>query len=185
MHSRATIRRLLQDPTVGAVAIHTCRNFLAELSAPWADIGAVVVRNVRLVAESFPNPGSDAELRAYLTDVWDLMRSGTETFWCHSGTSGDIRLVWQCDGLPMSDDMRRGTAKRRVKLAGRVCEALVELGIPGHVQLAGGTNEATGPLLLRAGLLRNGEKHGDVSVSGVAMSGYARKVRCVQLSPFL
>ncbi len=64
-------------------------------------------------------------------------------------------LVWQTDGRPMSGDIGTGTTRAAVKLSEKVLAA----GLPGYVQLAGGTNDRTVAKLKAAGLLnpRNGD----------------------------
>jgi Iron-Sulfur binding protein C terminal len=100
-------------------------------------------------------------LSAMLRSMWSVI----------SSIPDDVELVWQTDGRPMSGDIGRGTAKASVSLAGLVKRVLVKEGIPGHVQPAGGTNDATAPLLAEAGLLWTAN-----GVAGIAVGGYARKV---------
>jgi len=52
-------------------------------------------------------------------------------------------LIWQTDGRPMSGDIGGGTTHATLKLAQKVLTS----GPPGYVQLAGGTNDRTVPLL--------------------------------------
>ncbi len=72
--------------------------------------------------------------------------------------------LWQLDGRPMSGDVGAGTARAAVRLLG----AVAPLAPPGPLQLAGGTNERTLPLLQRLdpALQR--------SVAGVAFGSVAR-----------
>lgn len=58
-------------------------------------------------------------------------------------------LLWQADGRPMSGDIGAGTTLASVRYAGQV----LEQGLPGHVQLAGGTNAYTVAKLRQTGLL--------------------------------
>ena len=75
------------------------------------------------------------------------------------------RLLWQLDGRPMSGDVGDGTARAAVALLQR---RLAELP-PGPLQLAGGTNGRSLPLLLqRPGLSRY--------CAGVAFGGVARRL---------
>lgn len=64
-------------------------------------------------------------LRDYITCTWNTLHDG--------GWDASRSFIWQTDGRPMSDDVGAGTAKSVVKLAVRVVEGLVSLGIPGHV----------------------------------------------------
>jgi hypothetical protein len=58
-------------------------------------------------------------------------------------------LVWQTDGRPMSGDIGTGATRAAVKLSQKVLAA----GLPGYVQLAGGTNNHTIAKLKAVGLL--------------------------------
>jgi Fe-S-cluster-containing hydrogenase component 2 len=58
-----------------------------------------------------------------------------------------FRPLWQLDGRPMSGDVGAGTAHAAVRLLQR----LLPLAPPGPLQLAGGTNDRTLPLLERLG----------------------------------
>ncbi|MEM9539901.1 MAG: LdpA C-terminal domain-containing domain [Cyanobacteria bacterium P01_E01_bin.42] len=78
-------------------------------------------------------------------------------------------LIWQTDGRPMSGDLGKSTTHATVKLARKVLNS----GIPGYVQLAGGTNQQTVSVLKENGLLGR--------VAGVAYGSYARK----RLAPLL
>lgn len=85
-------------------------------------------------------------------------------------------LIWQTDGRPMSGDIGTGTTRAAVKLGQKVLDA----GLPGYVQLAGGTNAHTVEKLYSTGLLKhvsNSERY----IAGVAYGSYAR----VLLAPIL
>lgn len=85
-------------------------------------------------------------------------------------------LVWQTDGRPMSGDIGTGTTRAAVKVGQKVLNA----GLPGYVQLAGGTNAHTVEKLYSTGLLKhfsNSERY----IAGVAYGSYAR----VLLAPVL
>jgi hypothetical protein len=89
----------------------------------------------------------------------------------------------------MSGDIGTGTTRAAVKLSQKVLAA----GLPGYVQLAGGTNNHTVAKLKGAGLLNNwGMANGEESspfpiqnpnsyVAGIAYGSYAR----VLISPIL
>lgn len=81
----------------------------------------------------------------------------------------DCVLVWQTDGRPMSGDLGTGTTRAAIALGQRVAAA----GLPGFVQLAGGTNDHTVPKLQRMGLIP--------TLAGVAYGGAARS----RLQPLL
>lgn len=76
----------------------------------------------------------------------------------------------------MSGDIGRGTAKAAVRLGKRMRQVLNRIDVPGEVQLAGGTNDATVPLMQRDGLRRLPDVGVEESVAGIAVGGYARKV---------
>ncbi len=86
-------------------------------------------------------------------------------------------LVWQTDGRPMSGDIGDGTTRAAVKLGQKVLAA----GLPGYVQLAGGTNSLTIAKLNALGLLNQTGVPSSSYISGVAYGSYAR----VLLSPIL
>jgi Fe-S-cluster-containing hydrogenase component 2 len=144
-----------------AVEIHTSSGNDADFRRLWEAIGETAIANLKLVAVSFPDPGTDQQLAGYLKMMAGVLGNLPDS----------MELVWQTDGRPMSGDIGRGTAKASVVFGGRVRRALWELNLPGHVQLAGGTNDASGPLLSEAGLL-----HVSGGIAGVAIGSHARKV---------
>lgn len=108
-------------------------------------------------------------------------------------------LVWQTDGRPMSGDIGAGATRAAIKLGQKVLSA----GLPGYVQLAGGTNHHTVPKLQALGLIKSNNSRTDSLsetdnfsqsgsgticaatqsnyISGIAYGSYARKL----LSPVL
>lgn len=78
-------------------------------------------------------------------------------------------LIWQTDGRPMSGDIGTGTTRAAVKLGQKVLNA----GLTGYVQLAGGTNAHTVEKLKTTGLLKNSSNQGR-HIAGVAYGSYAR-----------
>lgn len=74
--------------------------------------------------------------------------------------------LWQLDGRPMSGDVGLGTARSAVELVRQVAAALP----PGPLQLAGGTNAATLPLLQHL------PAHQSRLVAGVAFGSVARRL---------
>jgi Fe-S-cluster-containing hydrogenase component 2 len=160
VHTPTSIVDLIQN--VDAIEIHTQSGHDAHFARLWSRIGDTVCSHVKLLAISFPYPGSDAKLRAFLRSIWTVLLSDLPDH---------VELVWQTDGRPMSGDIGRGTARASVKLAGLVRDALRKECIRGHVQPAGGTNDASALLLDQAGLL-----HTPNGVAGIAVGGYARKV---------
>jgi len=75
--------------------------------------------------------------------------------------------LWQLDGRPMSGDLGAGAARASVALFSRWRDRLP----PGPIQLAGGTNAATLPLLEREGLAM---PPGAGGAAGVAYGSSAR-----------
>jgi len=75
-----------------------------------------------------------------------------------------LRPLWQLDGRPMSGDVGAGTARAAVRLL----RAVGPLAPPGPLQLAGGTNAHTMPLV-------EGLPAGSPPVAGVAFGSVARQ----------
>lgn len=152
---------------VDAVEIHTQVGRLEDFKRIWQAI-APFVSTLKLVAISCPD---DAALVDYLWALYDLI------------SPLPCALVWQTDGRPMSGDIGDGTTRAAVKLGQKVLAA----GLPGYVQLAGGTNSHTVAKLNTMGLLRpslslnssNGQREPPAFISGIAYGSYAR----VLLSP--
>ncbi|HEY9751780.1 MAG TPA: LdpA C-terminal domain-containing domain [Coleofasciculaceae cyanobacterium] len=90
-------------------------------------------------------------------------------------------LVWQTDGRPMSGDIGIGATRAAVRLGQKVLQS----GVPGYVQLAGGTNHHTVEKLRAAGLLQtrpfDSTQQKTPKVAGIAYGSYARSL----LSPVL
>lgn len=154
---------VLQDG-VDALEIHTQIGHFTDFQRLWKAI-APWIGNLKLLAISCP----DGEgLIDYLRSLYDAI------------APLPCPLVWQTDGRPMSGDIGAGTTRAAVKLSQKVLAA----GLPGYVQLAGGTNERTVMKLDAAGLLNNlsRKKHhlqseippSNSYVAGVAYGSYAR-----------
>ncbi len=179
------IAELILPAGVDALEIHTSVGHFADFKRLWSAIAPWVER-LKLLAISCPD-GDD--LIDYLWTLHELI------------TPLPCPLVWQTDGRPMSGDIGTGTTRAAVKLSQKVLTA----GLPGYVQLAGGTNNHTVAKLKGAGLLkdwgleRQGEQEGFAKaplsssithyplpitqsyVAGIAYGSYAR----VLLSPIL
>lgn len=124
---------VLQD--IDAVEIHTQVGRVAEFSRLWKAI-APALPHLKLVAISCP----DGEgLIDYLKALYDLI------------SPLPCALIWQTDGRPMSGDIGKGATRAAIHLGQKVLDA----GLPGYVQLAGGTNASTVYKLRSRGLLRN------------------------------
>lgn len=166
VHDAAEVCNVLE--MVEAVEIHTGPGQIEEFGKLWNRIREVA-RGLQVVAVSIPDFGEDEVLGRGLNLMWKVMGEGGVF------VAGGPYLIWQADGRPMSGDIGRGTAHASVRLGKRIRRLLTRAGVPGEVQLAGGTNDATVPFLRREGMLRG---MGAESVAGIAVGGYARKVSC-------
>jgi len=131
--SPGAIAPLVLHSGVDAVEIHTQVGRLPEFRRLWQAI-APFVTHLKLVAISCSD---GAGLLDYLWTVADLI------------TPLPGSLIWQTDGRPMSGDIGAGTTQAAIILGQKVLSA----GLPGFVQLAGGTNDSTVPKLRSLGLL--------------------------------
>jgi Fe-S-cluster-containing hydrogenase component 2 len=165
------IAPLVLSTGVDAVEIHTQVGRLSEFKRLWQAIFPWVER-LQLVAISCP----DGEgLIEYLWSLYHLI------------SPLPCALIWQTDGRPMSGDIGDGTTLAAVKLGQKVLAA----GLPGYVQLAGGTNSYTVAKLQAMGLLkrsrgaeeqrsRGAEENSEFRIpnsefiSGIAYGSYAR-----------
>jgi len=126
---------------VDAVEIHTQVGRIAEFERLWLSIAPWIDR-LKLVAISCPDGDGLVE---YLQSLERLI------------SPLPCPIIWQTDGRPMSGDIGDGTTLAAVKLGQKVLAA----GLPGYVQLAGGTNSYTVAKLQALRLLRSrgvGEK---------------------------
>jgi Fe-S-cluster-containing hydrogenase component 2 len=130
------IAELILQAGVDALEIHTQVGHFADFKRLWSAIAPWVER-LKLLAISCPD-GDD--LIDYLWTLHEVI------------TPLPCPLVWQTDGRPMSGDIGTGTTRAAVKLSQKVLTA----GLPGYVQLAGGTNNHTVAKLKGAGLLNEG-----------------------------
>lgn len=187
VHSTEHVCEVLSNTAfpVDAVEIHTGPGHLAHFRRLWSSISDVVWQSLSVVAVSFPDLGTDAEMKHALREMWKALSEPDTRRWDPSAPLGKrLHLIWQTDGRAMSGDIGRGTAHAAVAHAKRTLRILSAAGIPGHVQLAGGTNKATVPLLESTGLLRTRSTNAsDDTVSGIAVGGHARKV-CQPLYSF-
>lgn len=151
------ISPLLMQAGIDAIEIHTQVGRFEDFARLWSAISPWVDR-LKLLAISCP----DGEgLLDYLWALNDLI------------SPLPCALIWQTDGRPMSGDIGDGATRACVKLGQKVLSA----GLPGYIQLAGGTNRHTVPKLEILGLLQN-RSSTSVSrcISGVAYGSYARSL---------
>lgn len=130
------IAELILPAGVDALEIHTKVGHLADFQRLWRGI-APWVEHLKLLAISCPD---GENLLDYLQSLYQII------------SPLPCPLVWQTDGRPMSGDIGTGATRAAVKLSQKVLEA----GLPGYVQLAGGTNDHTVLKLRAAGLLNDG-----------------------------
>jgi len=156
-----TLAPVILEAGIDAVEIHTQVGHGEDFQRLWSAIAPWVDR-LQGVAVSCPD---HPDLIDYLRSIAEWMSPPPHT------------RIWQTDGRPMSGDIGAGATKAAIALGQKVLAA----GLPGYVQLAGGTNDRTVPKLRELGLLPVGETQPGRSVAGVAYGSYARKL----LSPIL
>ena len=155
VYTPEAISPLILQAGIDAIEIHTQPGRLADFKRLWRAI-APHVHQLKLVAVSCPD-GED------LIDYLWAIHEAISPLPCE--------LIWQTDGRPMSGDIGDGATRACVKLGQKVLTA----GLPGFVQLAGGTNRHTVPKLRTLGLPKN--KNSTIvsrSISGIAYGSYAR-----------
>lgn len=136
----------LLNAGVDAIEIHTCIGRSQEFARLWHQLRPWA-SNLKLVSISF-NDGE--ELERYLHQLVKILQPQP------------AHLVWQVDGRPMSGDIGTGTTRATLQLA----EKVLSFALPGYVQLAGGTNQATMPKARGLG----------IPASGAAFGSFARKL---------
>ena len=151
VHRPAAVIALLQGQPIAALEIHTQTGHEHSFAHLWRELQPWVQR-LQVLAISCPD---HPQVIPYLWNLYEII------------TPLPCALIWQADGRPMSGDIGPGTTWATIRLA----QKILEQGPPGFVQLAGGTNQATWPLVQRCRL----------PVHGVAYGSYARKL----LQPYL
>ncbi|HAC64336.1 MAG TPA: 4Fe-4S ferredoxin [Cyanothece sp. UBA12306] len=151
---------LIQSMGIEAIEIHTQVGREDQFKQLWQAISPTI-NQLQLLAISCPD---SPHLIDYLRYLYQLI------------SPLPCPLIWQTDGRSMSGDIGKGTTHPAIKLG----EKVLNSGIPGFVQLAGGTNHYTVPKLQEMGLL-NASKTSNQRISGVAYGSYARSI----LSPIL
>ncbi len=132
----------LGDLPIDALEIHTTTDRVDSFGQLWRDMAPWLVK-LKLVAVSFPDhPNLEKNLRQLLS----VMKPPPP------------QLLWQTDGRPMSGDIGAGTTKQALALG----EKVLNMQLPGFVQLAGGTNGTTV------------SKLGGLPIHGIAYGSYAR-----------
>ena len=161
----AAIAPLILQSGVDALEIHTQVGREPDFARLWSSI-APWVGELKLIAISCPDGDG---LIDYLRTLYQII------------SPLPCPLIWQTDGRPMSGDIGTGATRAAVKLGQKVLAA----GLPGYVQLAGGTNAHTVSKLRASGLMREHGKNLSIPdaphIAGIAYGSYAR----VLLSPIL
>ncbi len=157
VYAPEVISPMLLQAGIDAIELHTQVGRFEDFQRLWNAIAPWVDR-LKLVAISCPDGDGLIE---YLWSLYELINPLP------------CELIWQTDGRPMSGDIGDGATRACVKLG----EKVLATGIPGHIQLAGGTNWHTVPKLELMGMLHNSNRTG-VSrwVSGIAYGSYARSL---------
>lgn len=162
VHNPSQILPQLMTLGVDAIELHTQVGHYELFQSLWQQVRPWVP-SLKLLAISCP----DAEgVIVYLRSLYNLI---FQDLCCP--------LLWQTDGRPMSGDIGAGTTHTTIKYA----ERLLEAGLPGYVQLAGGTNHYTVPKLESLRLLRRCPEALPATIAGVAYGSYSR----VLLAPVL
>ena len=157
-----TIIPWIDEMNIEAIEIHTRSGHFQQFARLWKTIRPVV-NKLQVLAISCPDA---PDVIQYLRSLYNLI----DPLPCP--------LIWQTDGRPMSGDIGAGTTHAAVKFAKKIIDA----NLPGHVQLAGGTNNYTITKLMSAGMLidshtnKNGDDFNQKKVSGVAYGSYARSL---------
>ncbi|MFN9547025.1 MAG: LdpA C-terminal domain-containing domain [Cyanobacteriota bacterium] len=148
-----------------AIELHTQIGRGKAFAARLEQIRAAAIPLRRLAVscglEGQPADGGKSDAAALARDLWHHFRLLR---------AAGLRPLWQLDGRPMSGDVGAGTARAAVRLL----EAVGPLAPPGPLQLAGGTNNHTLPLLRQLPCTAP-------PVAGVAFGSVARQ----QLQPLL
>ncbi|MBD2111928.1 MULTISPECIES: circadian clock protein LdpA [Cyanophyceae] len=118
---------------IDAVEIHTQTGHHAQFAQLWQRLQSWRP-HLKLVSISCPDHD---QVVPYLWHLYHLM------------APLEVPLIWQTDGRPMSGDLGKGTTHAAIRLAQKILDA----GLPGYVQPAGGTNGYTVDKLLNLGLV--------------------------------
>ena len=152
----------IESMNIDAIEIHTQAGHYADFQRVWKNIAPIVGR-LKLLAISCTDAPNIID---YLQSLYELI------------SPLPCPLIWQTDGRSMSGDIGKGTTHAAIAFAQKVLEAK----LPGHIQLAGGTNDYTVEKLRQENMLRQKKLLSKFnSVSGVAYGSYARGI----LTPIL
>ncbi|MFN5516270.1 MAG: circadian clock protein LdpA [Cyanobacteriota bacterium] len=140
----------LEAGLVDAVELHTQTGREREFQILWTQLrpGA---ENLKLLSVSCPY---HPEVLGYLQKIYPILNPLP------------LPLIWQTDGRPMSGDIGKGATQPAIRFA----QGVLNAGLPGFIQLAGGVNAHTVPKLKELGLLNGAGPF----VNGLAYGSYAR-----------
>jgi Fe-S-cluster-containing hydrogenase component 2 len=163
-------------PQVEAIEIHTQVGRQTEFARCWQTLRPYL-SSLKLVSISCPD-GDYPDGQGSTTD--DLIHYLQTLYQIMQPLPGSLHLIWQTDGRSMSGDIGKGTTHSAIKLGQKVLNAR----LPGHVQLAGGTNQYTVDKLKQRQLLRlhsslprqPGPSQSWPTISGIAYGSYARRL---------
>ncbi|MEO0835477.1 MAG: LdpA C-terminal domain-containing domain [Cyanobacteria bacterium J06642_3] len=155
-----SIATLVKEMAVEAIEIHTQAGHFEQFQRLWQVIRPLT-QDLQVLAISCPDsPGVITYLRSLYKLLQDL----------------PCPLIWQTDGRSMSGDIGAGTTHAAIRFAKKVIKA----NLPGHIQLAGGTNSYTVTKLHSEKMLPSSLSIDHQSqlkkVSGVAYGSYARSL---------
>ena len=167
----AAVAPLLAALQPDAIELHTRMGRSGAFAARLAQVRAAGIPLRRLAVscgvevEGAPPPAATGEgsatehasasVERLVDELWDRFAQVR---------AAEFAPLWQLDGRPMSGDVGAGTARAAVGLLRRVAGRLP----PGPVQLAGGTNDRTLPLVEML------ERSAQGMVAGVAFGSVAR-----------
>ncbi|WP_052050854.1 circadian clock protein LdpA [Leptolyngbya sp. KIOST-1] len=146
---------------IDAVEIHTQTGHQAQFEQLWQRLQPWRP-HLKLVSISCPDHD---QVVPYLQDLYHLM------------APLEVPLIWQTDGRPMSGDLGKGTTHAAIRLAQKILQA----GLPGYVQPAGGTNGYTVSKLLDLGLINTSPSASDPNE--IALCGLASPQRGEMATP--
>ncbi|MGG6237983.1 circadian clock protein LdpA [Nodosilinea sp. AN01ver1] len=124
-----------QVAQIDAVEVHTQTGHQVQFQRLWQRLQPWRP-HLKLISISCPDHD---QVVPYLQDLYNIM------------APLEVPLIWQTDGRPMSGDLGKGTTHAAIRLAQKILQA----GLPGYVQPAGGTNGYTVSKLLDLGLINN------------------------------
>lgn len=150
VYTPTVVAPMVLQAGVDAIEIHTQIGRIADFKRLWQAIKPWI-RSLKLISISCPD---GLGLAAYLKSLYQLI--------------GPLHcpLIWQTDGRPMSGDIGCGTTRACLRLG----QEVLDLRLPGFVQLAGGTNDSTVAKAQLVGITQVPR------FGGVAYGSYARSL---------